>query len=358
MTSWRYLVQRATTGQWLHTELPLDVQTLAWELSGPGALKGTLAPAIGSQLADDGRPLLEEWGTLIYAEADGVIRWGGIVISSSFSGSSWELEAAGFTTYPHGIPYGDTYTKAGIDPADVVAHLWDHVQEHPDAKLGVQVTGDKTTVKLGGGDTSELYELLWWETPDVGSEIDSLASVTPFDYVEEHTWDGDEIKHEVRIGYPRLGRKRTDLSFTYGENVIEIGDPQRDGDDFANEVIGIGAGEGTGSVRSTTAKRDGKLRRPYVYTAKDVGSRDRLTGLIRTELTRRQQLLTIPSITVRDHSHAPLASWSLGDDILVRATLPWLGDIEVWHRVVGWELESQHMATLDLVRSDAFTYGG
>src|SRR5690606_37600530 len=114
--------------QWLHTDLPLSRDMLRWELSGAGALAGSLAPDLGGMLAEDDTPLLDEWGSLVYAEADGIIRWGGIVISSRFQKSAWRVECAGFATYPHGIPYGGHYSQIGVDPAAVIRHLWSHVQ--------------------------------------------------------------------------------------------------------------------------------------------------------------------------------------------------------------------------------------
>lgn len=356
MSAWRYIAQRATTGEILDFEVPLHRDELRWDLSGAGSLRGTVKPDTGTMRAHDGRLLLEEWGTFLYAEADGEIRWGGIVVSSGFDGPSWKIEAAGFASYPHGLPYAGSYATAGADPADVVRHLWEHVQSYADGDLGLAVTGDKTSAVIGTAE--EPYELHWWEAPDVGSEIDSLAKEALFDYAERHFWDGEEIRHELQIGYPRLGRRRDDLAFIQGDNVASVVTPELDGEIFANEVLGIGAGEGPGSVQRTTAVRDGRLRRTYVYTAKDVSSVPRMDALIRNELTRRQQTLSISSIVVRDHPNAPIGSWSVGDDVLVEADLPWLGEIALWCRITAWALTSDTTAALTLSRSDSFSYGG
>lgn len=356
MSSWRYIAQRATTGEILELELPLHRDELRWDLSGAGSLRGTVKPDVGTLRAHDGRLLLEEWGTLLYAEADGEIRWGGIVVSSAFDGGSWKVEAAGFATYPHGIPYAGNYATTGADPADVVRHLWEHVQSYDDGNLRLVVSGDKTSAVVGTAE--EPYELRWWDAPDVGQEIDSLAKEALFDYAEFHSWDGDEIRHELRIGYPRLGRRRDDLAFIQGDNIADVVTADRDGELFANEVLGIGAGEGAGSIQRTTAVRDGRLRRTHVYTAKDVSSDSRMDALIRNELQRRQQTLTIESVVVRDHHNAPIGSWTVGDDVLIEATLPWLGDVALWCRITAWSLTSDTTAKLTLSRSDAFTYGG
>ena len=134
--------------------------------------------------------------------------------------------------------------------------------------------------------------------------------------------------------------------------------PTLDGDDYANGVLGLGAGEGKGALQRTVAVPDGRLRRLAVYTAKDVSSPARMDALLQRELRRRQDTLEITSVTVRDHPNARIGSWSLGDDVLIQATIPWLGDIALWCRIVGWALKTESTATLSLVRSDSFTYGG
>lgn len=374
MSEWRYIAQRVLTGEFLDWDLPLHRDTLQWDLSGPGSLQGSVSPDTGTLRASDGRLLLEEWGTYLYAEADGQIRWGGIVINSGFDGATWKIEAAGFATYPHGIAYAGDYSQIGVDPADVVAHLWAHVQSFTGGDLGVTVTGSKTPVRLGtppkqnnfttgSGQVvsfeSGPYTLQWWDAPDVGEEIENLAKETPFDFVERHTWSGpNTVKHEIQLGYPRLGRRRSDLAFIQGDNIDQIVSPQLDGDHFANEVVGLGAGEGKGAVHRSTAVRDGRLRRSYVYSAKDVSSVSRMDALIRDQLQRRHNELQIDAVSVRDHPNARIGAWDLGDDVLIQATIPWLGDVALWCRIVGWELNTDHTAILHLARSDSFTYGG
>ena len=374
MSAWHYIAQRATTGELLTLELPLARDELTWTLSGAGALRGTVAPDIGTLRAEDGHLLLEEWGTLLYAEADGQIRWGGILVSSDFQDEAWHLEAAGFLTYPHGLIYtGKDYEAVQRDPADIVRDLWAHVQDQPDGDLGVTVEG-RTPVRLGEtekqvsfvtGDDEAVsfeegpYRLAWADSPDVGEEIDSLAKETPFDYVESHAWrEDDTIAHTVTIGHPRLGKRRSDLVFRDGENILTSVTVKRDGDDFANVVVGLGAGDGKAALHRSTGRRDGRLRRTAVYTDKGVHSARRMDARIRDELHRRGQLLTIDSVTVRDHPNAPIGSWALGDDIHVEVTVPWLGELALWCRVVEWSLETDDTATLKLARSDSFAYGG
>lgn len=373
MSEWRYIAEQATTGEFLDLDLPLARDELTWTMSGSGALRGTVAPDVGALRFSDGSPLLTEWGTLLYAEADRQIRWGGILITSDFEGEAWRLEAGGFSSYPHGMAYtGPRYEKVQVDPAAVVRDVWAHLQGQPDGNLGLVVEGS-TPVRIGeplrdvnftsgSGEVVEFeagpYVLDAKEAPDLGDEIDSLAKEAPFDFEEIHEWNGDAIRHRLKIGYPRLGRRRTDLAFVQGDNVIDVVSPSLNGDNYANAVIGLGAGEGPTMVYRSTGKRDGRLRRTFVYSDKGIRSDARMDTRIAAELRRRMLLLEISSVDVRNHSHAPIGSWALGDDILVEAEIPWLGEISLWCRVVGWSLLDEDTARLSLKRSDSYTYGG
>ena len=612
MSRWTFIAQRATTGEILDWDVPLALESLEWQLSGPGSLKASVSPDVGGLRSDDGSPLLQEWGTLIYAESGGEIRWGGILVSSSFEGAKWDLEAAGFSTYPHARIYRGEYVRVQADPAEIIEHIWQHIQSTPDADLGVTVTGDSTPIRLGelayatdengvrldlaiphkqwdelfdlqwvggpvhkvhvsddlwnwlidhgfnrvaddsygativppatwteefpwweseilnlgwvggpvrrpdvrpelwdylsthgwvglstdlveqvyppttepdktlypnpvwpalfslgwvGGPVRQVdvptwiwetllgfgwtdpypdgvsalyrpaqqdaigglqsweaqlveldwvggpvrrqdvsdslwttltsggwnhrlddpveqvwypekrklpldendaiveaapYALLWWESPNCGDEIDDLVKGTPLDYVERHRWaeDGESIVHELELGYPRLGRRREDLLFEQGVNVTDVVTIESNGDEFANAVIGIGAGEGRSVLRRETGIRDGRLVRDHLYSDKAITDTARLDARIAEELAARKAAVRITSLTVSDHSYAPLGSWQLGDDVLVRATLPWLGEIEMWVRVIGWSLTGETTATLTVSRSDLFRYGG
>lgn len=468
--TWRYIVRRALTGQIVHWDVPLVRDELTWTLSGAGYLRASLTPDLGRAVADDGRLLFEEWATMLYAEHGGQLRWGGIVVRSGFDGPTWQVEAAGFTTYLHGIPYLGSYSAVQVDPLTAARHLWSHVQSYPDGRLGVVLDGTVSPVRLGvagvaaydevhidgvwrrkssvpaaevdpaaaaklkagidsndttltlaaidrfnlaelpflatiGNETvqvrgrdgtrltglvrgygassssghdkgttvkyagtpsrtiaavpAEPYQLVWWEAPDCGTEFDQLARETPFDYAEQVAWagTGNGIEHRVRLGYPRLGRRRTDLAFVQGDNIVAVVTAAYEGENHANEVVGIGAGEGSAALQQRIPGPDGKLRRPYVFTDKSITTTARLNALARAQLAARAQVLEFAQIEVVDHPHAPLGSWELGDDILVRAVLPWLGEVAVWERITGWTLIGEARARLRLQRSDSYVYG-
>ncbi|MET7808652.1 hypothetical protein [Micromonospora chersina] len=146
------------TGEVLDWELPLNQPQPSWALAAAGQLTGAIDPDVGRLRAADGRLLLEEWGTMLYAEADGLLRWGGPLVHSRFQGAPWRVEAAGISTYPHGMPYLGEYRQASVDPAEAIRHIWTHLQSFPNGNLGVQVVGS-TPARVGS--TATPYQLAW-----------------------------------------------------------------------------------------------------------------------------------------------------------------------------------------------------
>ncbi|MET9776133.1 hypothetical protein ABZ023_18065 [Streptomyces sp. NPDC006367] len=401
---WRYIAQRATGGEDVGNEPILD-----WEvplalssnpkrvLSGPGTLDGTIEPEYTRMLGDDGKPILQEWGTKLYLEIDGIIRWGGLVAKTAYDGPKATISCEGFTSYPHGIPYEDhmisgklikpkdpyegkdknhdgwvdgkkgkervpeppkPYGGPRIDAYDAFRNIWDHVQSRPYGNLGLTIDTHDLGELLGAADGSDPWELAWWNNPDCGQALDALAKNTPFDWLENHAWVGNtnRIEHRLILGKPRLGRKRTDLRFADGENIAAIAKPQGMGDSFANEIVVLGKGEGQKMARAQVYRYDGRLRRVATVTDKSLSSDSALRTRGNQELAGRTQALQIPAIQIIDHPNARFGAWSLGDDIRVQVHVPWVGDVDVWHRIIGDEISADGLCTLTLKRSDSFLY--
>ncbi|NEA53602.1 hypothetical protein G3I60_05375 [Streptomyces sp. SID13666] len=396
---WRFIAQRAVGAEILDWDVPLTLSSNPRrDLSGPGSLSGAIDPEYARMIGSDGIPILQDWGTKLFAEVDGHIRWGGVVTDTGYEGSKYAIQCEGFTAYPHGIPYEDymvsgplitpkdpyagrdknhdgyidfskpkrkvppapkPYGGARFDTYDAVRTLWAHVQGKPYGNLGLVVDGHRLGKPLGAQDGSDPWELAWWDTPDVGDTIDRLARDTPFDYVEDHSWaDGtsNTIVHRLRLGAPRLGRKRDDLRFAEGENITATAKPEGMGDDYANEAIVLGRGDGRAMKRAQLYRYDGRLRRVTVVADKTLASDAALRTRGEQELAGRTKALQIPAIEIRDHPNAALGSWALGDDIRLQVTVPWVGDVDVWHRIVADEISATGTCVLTLKRTDSFHY--
>jgi len=366
---WRYIAKRLhgdgtdTTLSW---DVPLRGVAITDTLSGPLGLTGTLEPEIRRMKDSAGNPLFKPWSTAIFAENEGTIRGGGILVPSTYSGPTWNIECVGFTSILADQPYTDSWFGVEIDPLDVVRQIWNHWQSKPNGNLGLQVSGLKTGLKIGVEleqgefDTengplvfeSGPVKLNWYETHDLGGVIDSLAADTPFDYHEYHQWSGDEITHHLEFGYPRLGKRRRDLRFVIGENINVLPEVAEDVDQWADTVLALGAGEGAAMKHALVADpKSDQLRRVAVVEDKRANSEAKVMRLAHRHLSRYKGLDDITEVVVSDHPHARLGSWEIGDEILVQGETGWK-DIEIWCRVVASTMspDDSDSAVLTLLR--------
>lgn len=356
---WRIIAQRILTSEWLSWDVPLRQSTSSWTLSGPGSINGLIDPEVAHHTASDGRPLLEEWGTALYVEQDGQIRNGALVNSVQNQGSTRRVQSIGFCGYPHQLPFTDDYIPTAFeDPVDTFKGLWAKLQSYPDGDLGLNVNGPSTYFVLSDGQGP--YKVFSYEYRDSGQTLDSIAQVTPFDYLETHTWTDDThtaIRHDLDVAFPRVGRKREDLRFAGGENVIGVSTIAADGTRYANDVRMIGRGSGRAMPTARAAVRDGRLRRATVVPWKSA-TQGMLNRRVQQELKARQMLLDISSVKVQDHPNARLTALQPGDDVLVQVEVPWVGDVRIWLRVLSVQVsgDTPGVATLKTIRSDYYTY--
>jgi hypothetical protein len=380
----RYLAQRITTGEWIDRDLPLHDVTLTRDLSGPGGIQATISPELRRTTHTDGLRIFDEWSTVIYAALDnGEIQNAGIFVDASYEDGALTANCPGFTTYPHGYIYSTsrlwgpraaaaavpaTATKPAVpavtaiarpDPLKIVQDLWAYIQAQDDSNLGVTVVGTlASTVRVGT--FAEPYRLRYFEVPDIGAAIDDLAEQTPFDYVEEHSWANTAktvVGHRVRLGWPRLGTARTDLRFALGENIIETTPASTQGGQFANDVIGIGNGEGSRMVMARSTVPDGRLRRTRIVTDKTMQA-PALQRLVTGIRAKSNRSLDITSVTIKNDENAPLSTIQPGDDIFVQTEIPaYGGDVRMWVRVTSiTQDELGDTAVLTTSASNNFIY--
>lgn len=219
--------------------------------------------------------------------------------------------------------------------------------------------GYVTFANLGSG-PKQPYTLNWWDHKDCASEINQLAQDTPFDYRDHAEWNPTHtnITHSVVIGYPRLGRQRDDLRFAQGQNIVNAIPLEEIADQYASEVIVCGAGQGADMIRGRAEQPGSRLRRTVVVTDDTITYTDRATARARTELRRRQALVSMKKITVMArHPNANLGSFEVGDDIPVTGVFPWIGRTVIWHRITGYTWSpDKDTVDIDLQPSASFTY--
>ncbi|MFI1161355.1 hypothetical protein [Streptomyces sioyaensis] len=363
MAHYRVLTQHALTGQWLSKALPLTDIEYGDELNGPGSLSGTLKPHLLSS-----NPTLTDPGTtLIFIEEEGLLRWGGLVWDARPKGSEYAIEAASWSSYlqhRHDLDgnYGGRGPYTNADPCTVIRDIWAYAQSIADGNLGVTVDPTTSTAKVGT--TAEPLKSLWWENPVLGDAVDDLVAgdATP-DYTCTVAWNAGKTApvRRIRLGWPRLGARRSDISFASGVNILEDPEVPQAGDEYAQVVVASGAGEGSAKRRSISAVRNGRLRLESVLDLPDIKGTDILAQRAAAEAKWRQTLGTVAEITVRNHPAAPFGSWQVGDDVRVRVNNPWTS-FAGWCRITGWTMrptaDGGPQATLQLKPAESYTYGG
>lgn len=358
----RVLAQDILTGEWLDWELPLGNLEITYTLSGAQQISGEFAPEI-QRVSDLG---LEPWGTWIHVEDSGEIRASGILQPVDIDAEAERLSvtAIGFSGYADGIPYLGEYSRLNIDPWQVVADIWAHLQSYPDARLGVVIdpgwTHSRVGVERNNDGEVEPYELMWWDTPDCGKEIQDLAKECGFEFLERSYWNADktDVEHHLVLGYPRHGNRRRDLRFAQGENLLEAATAAEPDDTYASEVIVTGSGEGKTMVRGTKSSRyKNRLRRVAVVEDETITTGTRASAIASETLREAQAALTEITEIVIDASHenARLGTFQCGDDILVGPVdIPYLGTVSLWHRITSYTYRPENDSVrLTLSRRDA-----
>jgi hypothetical protein len=363
---------RRIGGEWLSRDLPLTGVDSTLNLSGPGTISATLPPEVNRALFPDGMRMAEDWSTIIYeVNDDGQIVNHGIVLPpTAYEEASSRITCAGVSTYPNGYIFTDTRlwgpqaavperknskgkvvqeAKPAVprpDPIAVYRDLWEWIQEQPQSDLGVVLTGDATTGTTKNAWGVEVPNVLIgtladpvryrkWDAVDIGSEMEALARDTPFDFVEKVHWGADgEPVHTIEVGYPRLGRKRDDLHFAQGENIIVTPTVQTI-EGSANMIVGLGNGEaGPSMVYETSTWNDGRLRRHRVLTDKTLRS-ETLRRRMKVLENALGQRYDVTQIAIIDHPNARISSIQLGDEIGVVADHPDYGPISLTVRVLS-----------------------
>ena len=201
--------------------------------------------------------------------------------------------------------------------------------------------------------------IYWYNSTDIGQEIGNIQQEAIFDMWETHAWAGaprNVVVHRLHFGVPRAGRRQTSLRFAEGENIIEAVQGTRDGSTYANQVVGLGSGQGKVQIRAEVAQVDGHLRRVLVYTDQTVTTKARMQSKAQRILASRLAIDTPSTVVVQNHPNAPFGSFVPGDDIYVQWVTGWR-NTGIWGRITQMTQDpTTDLMTLTLARSDSFLY--
>src|SRR4249919_146096 len=345
----RLIAQEILTGIVVDWDLPVQPDfSYTTQLSGPTIMSGAFPPEIVSiqELGLDG------YAYFFHVEVSGEIRATGIFLPPAHDDKSLNFTCEGISSIPHYVTWGGDMSETLIDPLEVVRRIWTHVQSNPRSNVGVIVSSNTSNQTVGVPAHSKIekdvegatfitdvpaapYELKWWEAPNCGEAIDNLCTQTPFDYKERAAWNAGktDILKYYDMAFPRLGIPRDALLFDE-DNVLEIVPIQEGDSTYASEILVIGAGEGTATIRGYASENfGGRIRKMQVVTDKTVTTVDRANALATSELgLRKGSHFSIDELVIHArHENATIGEYDIGDDIFVQVIIPWLPDLHaVW----------------------------
>lgn len=399
----RVIAQSIRTGEFLDWDLPVENLAITWTLSGPDAISGKFSVDTES-LTELG---LTAWATWIHVEDTDSAQ----IIASSIlrptkvdASGVLTLDAAGFSSYAKGTPYlgdfelvgtdpgtGGTGVGVGLDPADIWRDIWAYLQSFPDAPQGIEVIGSTgvtvgtpaqdvsfqastdgttTSTDAAGNVTTQdvsfvagpYNKLAAYQVTDCGSEQDALASDTPFDYRERYAWNADrsDVDHWIEIGWPRLGRHNDDVAFVAEENLVDPVGPGEADDRYATVVVVAGAGQGSSKIIGQASRVDDvRVRRVKTISDTTITNQAQAQAAAAAELAASTAIQDITEWTAHARDvNAPLGAYSVGDDVPVRATVPWAGELYQFERIVALTYNPDAETVKATGRaSDSFDYG-
>lgn len=366
---WRFIVTRpdgAGGESLLVSDLPTADAKVQVNLSGPSSIQIKVPLYFHHLVGEDGNPIFQPWGTMIYVERNGIIVSGGIVDEIDATGGVLNLTAVGFTGYLLDMPFMGEYGAYDADPLDLARYIWAHVQSQPGGNLGVSVDGLRSNRRIGtrgipafrgrpeirdsAGNVvtaaippraevqDEPFLLSWYQTTNLLEVFNNLATVTPFDYAERHRWYDDRIVHHIDLAHPTMGRRRKDLRFVVGENLTVAPKIYQTGTSYASDIMLLGSGEGSKKVRAISAQpRRTRLRRVAIINDPSIPHPTLAKSMTDNELKYRTGLPNVADMKVMDHPNAPIGTFEVGDTIFVQASNSWFANADMWVRIVSIE---------------------
>lgn len=370
---WRISVQESRGAREIVTyDLNVTKLRITRALSGPFDLQCDVNPNDPSTAGIYFKP----WRQLIHVEKimQGKRRlWGtGIVQPSDIDENTGilRLKAKGFSCYPKGIPWLEDLNWLANDVYRPVVEIWRHLQkDFTNGDLGVEIYPTTAGVEMlpGYAFDGDLLNLNFFATfvrqtdrLDSGDYIDALARDVPFDYVEQSAWNADrtDVVKKIKLGYPRLGVIQENLAFILNENVISAKPHTESQVDWVSDVGITGYFPGQEySSRLANADPD-RLRRYLDEDTAFIDSNERSAAWAHRRLARRQTPPYWETITILpNHPNAPLGSFDVGDSIIVKGNMPWVGEVAQYHKVIAITVDTEKgVVQLTLKAEGAFNY--
>lgn len=287
--------------------------------------------------------------TAIHVLRDGSPQWSGIIWTRRITKDGLTFGAEGWHSglRKRTINWDLDYDQ---DQLAIFRDLIDRTQSQSNGDFGIEL-GAETS----GVDRVRTYRS--HERKFIGEALEQLAAVeNGFDFEIVPYLNGREVRRKLALYYPRKGRRRNDLRFTHGSNIVIL-EEETDGKALANTIHAVGAGEGDTMLRTTVAAPESLTTFPLyedVLTHKSVKEEPTLVANAQDLLAGTRYPVDVVSATVETTP----GTFSTGDEIRVSAD-DGPREIDQWFRVVGLGVdvsdEGDEKITTDFAPVEAFS---
>jgi hypothetical protein len=367
----RFIVEEARTGNILTRDLTVTNPKVMRVLSGPANIEFDVDYRDTSNAGIYFKP----WGHWIHVEkpvlGNRVIWASGLVQPSDIDKKTGvtHLTATGFSGYAKKMPWLDNWNPLANDVFEVPIKIWNSLQSFPGGNLGVTVGPAISGIEMlpGYAFDGNLLNLDFFsqfiratDKVDSADYIDKLARDIPFDYIEQSAWNSDRsaITKHIELGYPKLGIDQDWLCFILNENVMEAVPHIETQIDWVSDITIDGWFPGTEYSATLTNADPHRFRRCISQDDARVNSNERAAAWAKRKLTRRQTPAYWDSIvTDMGHPNAPFGFYDVGDRIMVRGLMPWVGLVNQQHKILAIAVDEQAgSCELTLKAEGAFNY--
>lgn len=319
MAQYTYVLEDLTSGT-IKDEIPLRSVEYGQVLNAPGAFNGS----IDRRHPKATRANLDPNSTALYVMRYDACVWGGIVRTIRSNGDGLNIGAEGFWSYfrnrrlRHTKNFSTSLGGTDADPLAIVRDLIDYAQDpaySPGGDIGVQ-----TGSELIGSTTGRVW--YGYERRNIGTIIEALSdNALSFDFAIEAEYNAatNSFEKTLVLSAPKRGR-RTGLVWEIGKH-CDLSEYLLDGTRQANQIDGIGAGDGDAMVLAQASDTNQlPPNGPYplledAFIAKDIAVPEHLAELCNTRLERRKYPVAVPNIFLRDTEDTRIGSFITGDEV-------------------------------------------
>lgn len=348
----RYVFVDALSGTILE-EIPLQSVRFTQTLNG-GEFNGTFGLDLSGYDNDQLVTATIPGRTLLVAETDSVVLWGGLVWSRTYQSQakSVQIHAKTLDQYPTKRLVSFDRDFVDVDPRNIMRQLYTDMQADPYSIL-VDIPGAFVTASTVD------FEVVVPEMKTYRAAMDQVATaLNGFEWVIDWRRDGNSYVKSLKIGKP-LGQLPGDTNpiFEYPGNVLNYWRNDTIGQGGTN-IFGVGAGEGENmqvvEVVHTDLLVNGFPRLDAPISFKDVEDEVVLEELTQTQAGIAKVPQPVYTVQMKADREPAFGDYALGDycKFVVKDPLHAAPGFTYTTRILGWDYspaQSDNVSEVQLI---------